>query len=794
MRLGRRAFLERVLSALAGIACSQALSLRYAQVLAQPTQRKLALLVGINQYRAAGSDSGPLLGCLTDVALQRELLIHRFGFASSDILTLTDQQASRTAVEAAFRQHLIGQAQPGDVVVFHFSGYGSRLKAPTTASNTVPSAAPNTASEAQSAQTDKAGQETLVLADPVVLDDSAEADLPADTLLLLLRSLATDQVTTVLDTCYTDPVGGLLSGALLGQLRVRSRPGRRLALPASELDLQAQLQASLGLEANQLAVQRRAGQVPGVVLSAASPSALALDGLWQGYSAGLFTRSLTQQLWQMTPATTLRIVLSHSKAMARSQSQQEQPQLQGQKSSQSALAAYFSPPTQNPIGAGAVIAVEDGGRGGQLWLGGLPPAVLEAYAPGSVLTVAGTSPDVLPRPDPLQVQVRARNGLSAQVRVLEVGANESSSSLQDKSLQVGQHLHEQVRVLPRNLNLVVALDPALSRIERVDATSALSTLAQVQAVQAGEQAADCLFSQLRAADQAALTTRSMTGPDLPTVGSYGLFSLGRDPIPESFGESGESVGSAIRRLGHRLQNLLALKLLRLLNNGNSSQMEVAATLALADPGRAGESGSVPRQLAGRSTRPWDQTEQLQASKAGLPTAGLPAAGLLELPVGSSLKMQLSNHDNQPLYGCIVALSPNSKGSIRFPTSVDPGTEADNQKDWGLLASQGSRTVPHATEPIPWIVREPRGLVEVAVIFSRAPFKQVRQNLGQAARQTGAAQTVAQEMLTLRNPLSLMRGLLLDLEQASPRPSGLADDLLALDVNHWAGLMFTTQIV
>lgn len=49
---------------------------KYAKVLAQNTPRKLALLVGINQYPGALE----LQGCVNDVKLQQELLIHRFGF------------------------------------------------------------------------------------------------------------------------------------------------------------------------------------------------------------------------------------------------------------------------------------------------------------------------------------------------------------------------------------------------------------------------------------------------------------------------------------------------------------------------------------------------------------------------------------------------------------------------------------------------------------------------------------------------------------------------------------------
>lgn len=91
----RRKFLQEISCALAalGLAQEEWLSLGnpYYQALAQSKSRKLALLIGINQY----SQIPVLAGCVTDVELQRELLINRFGFAPADILTLTDKQATK---------------------------------------------------------------------------------------------------------------------------------------------------------------------------------------------------------------------------------------------------------------------------------------------------------------------------------------------------------------------------------------------------------------------------------------------------------------------------------------------------------------------------------------------------------------------------------------------------------------------------------------------------------------------------------------------------------------------------
>ncbi|MGK7954941.1 MAG: caspase family protein, partial [Crocosphaera sp.] len=126
MKWDRRTFLQTLLTwgvaqeSLKWLYPNQQLQ-QYYQTLAEPTQRKLALLVGINDYGHGFN----LKGCVTDVERQKELLIHRFGFNPQDIIALTDKQATREGIETAFVEHLVKQAKAGDVVVFHFSGYGN---------------------------------------------------------------------------------------------------------------------------------------------------------------------------------------------------------------------------------------------------------------------------------------------------------------------------------------------------------------------------------------------------------------------------------------------------------------------------------------------------------------------------------------------------------------------------------------------------------------------------------------------------------------------------------------------
>ncbi len=96
-------------------------------VVASNAPHKLALLVGINNYKYSDKISA-LGGSLNDVHDMRQVLIGKFEFAPENILVLTDSQATHAAIINAIQTHLIAKAQPGDIVVFHYSGHGSQMK------------------------------------------------------------------------------------------------------------------------------------------------------------------------------------------------------------------------------------------------------------------------------------------------------------------------------------------------------------------------------------------------------------------------------------------------------------------------------------------------------------------------------------------------------------------------------------------------------------------------------------------------------------------------------------------
>ncbi|KAJ8534112.1 hypothetical protein K7X08_007436 [Anisodus acutangulus] len=87
--------------------------------------KKLAVLVGCNyentQYR--------LHGCHNDVLAMREVLVNRFGFESQHIELLMDKSGSPVMPTGAnikkALNKMVDEAEPGDVLYFHFSGHGT---------------------------------------------------------------------------------------------------------------------------------------------------------------------------------------------------------------------------------------------------------------------------------------------------------------------------------------------------------------------------------------------------------------------------------------------------------------------------------------------------------------------------------------------------------------------------------------------------------------------------------------------------------------------------------------------
>lgn len=83
-----------------------------------------ALLIGINHYMYTG---WPVLnGCRQDVENLRRILVDRFGAKADRITVLDEQLATKDGIEEALQQ-LVSAAQPGDTILFAYSGHGAQV-------------------------------------------------------------------------------------------------------------------------------------------------------------------------------------------------------------------------------------------------------------------------------------------------------------------------------------------------------------------------------------------------------------------------------------------------------------------------------------------------------------------------------------------------------------------------------------------------------------------------------------------------------------------------------------------
>ncbi len=763
MGLNRREFIQQISGLLAAFGISETgISLagdRYYQALAQPTARKLALLVGINQYPGDIS----LSGAVTDVALQEELLKYRFGFQSSDILTLKNEQATRANIESAFIEHLINQASAADLVVFHFSGYGRCLKWESSEENPLckNSLVPVDGGLSEASNTSKLGVN----------------DLLEETLWQLLAMLPTKRAIAVLDTSYTYP-----GSNFQGNLMIRSRPSPSTSqLTAEALAFQEKLK-------NQTSPTSNPQNIQALILSATSPNQVATEAKWQGFSAGLFTLALTQQLWLATPATSLPSSLQKVSCTVQELGGfPQQPQILKPGSSKSDSRIPITPGENNglipvlPSADGVIKSVEEGGKTAQLWLGGLPANILETYSANSIFSLV--PPTNSAKESPTTLQIRVREGLTAKAQLLDQSTT---------ALEAGQLLQEVVRVLPRHVNLTVALDTELQRIERVDATSAFASMPNISTVLKGEQPADCLFGRVRQ-DQLAQDkfsgSVSATTPILPQ-GSYGLFSVGQTLLVNTVGAGGEAVKVAAQRLTPYLEMLRAAKLIGLTANQGSSRLGVRVTLEKVTPEE--------KLLMQASTRraPWPSPSEGSAVSGD--------SSILSLPVGSRIRYRIFNYSDRPIYSFLFGIHNSGSAIAFYPfSSQNQFDKSQPEIEQNLIQPGTTLTLPDDAVGSAWSINGTVGLAKTHLICSSSPFLQTFNALKPVMGSRGDGQGI----ITLQNPFKIAQAVLEDLHHASAANppigfsvrfsnggAGISDEFWALNVNHWATLSFIYRVI
>ena len=625
---------------------------RYAKVLAQDTPRKLALLVGINYLNNPNLNS--LNGCVTDVDLQQELLIRRFGFKQSDILRLTTdepiwKQPTRNNILNVFEEHLIKQAKPGDVVVFHFSGHGYRLRDPNPIQNCF------------NQQFNDEFNSTFVPVDDTL--NGSPQDIMGRSLFLLMSALKTNNVTVVLDSCFS-------GGGTRGNYQVRSaiRNNINTLEPSQkEIAYQKSWMNRLRISDSELARRRCNGVAKGVILAAAQRDEEALDAPFDGFYAGAFTYAMTQYLWQETGS--VKNIISQISPRVNSigghspfaDGNQNQP-------------VYFI--DNKLLSADAVITKVKGNQA-SLWLGGLNNKSLETFNKDATFSVVDATGKTRGK-----LKLESRDGLKARAKLVDSKGNITS-------LKPGMLLQESSRMIPADLHLSVGLDSSLGD-EISIVQKELSKIYRIKSVPAsGGNIPYPGGVQLilgRMTKEYLKTLQQQKVEPIPAVGSIGLFTEGLQIVPQSFGIKEESIKNAICRLEPKLKSFLAIRLVEMTLNKNSSQLDIEVSMNLIE-------------------KPNQPFAKISTIKSIYPDT--------RLPLNKLFQFQVKNNSPYNLYVAMLLIDSTGGLTVVYPY------QPTNLNRAMLLASKDTLIIGEP-QKLKLQAKE-KGLIEVLVVASRSPL-------------------------------------------------------------------------
>ncbi len=663
-----------------------------------------ALLVGINDYP---DPRNQLNGCLTDVALQRELLIHRYGFNPNDVKELKNGEATRRGILDAFERHLIQQAKPGDVVVFHYSGHGCK----------VADSDPNPGR----IQKGQGFNGAIVPFDSQTSTPGTIRAIMGHTLFLLTAALQTENVTMVLDSCFSG--GGLRGNTQIRALR-SPEDDQVYTISNEEFADQQRLLSKLKLNLQAFVQQRKAGIAKGIAMGAASPQQYSNEApehvFGRQLNAGAFTYLLTQYLWQQgidEPIEQVfdRLQLGTEVIVGASQ----KPVYEAKQASFKQKSVYFLESGQ-PSAEAVVNKPPKNNQEILLWLGGVSPKTL--------LTYETVEYNLLDRRGAIvgKIQQTSRDGLQAVGKLLPGG--------KVREVREGMLLQEQVRGMPENLVLRVGLDDSLGD-DLATAQKLLQSVGRVEIVPVKPgQEVDYLLGRMTAKTARQLASQKLT--TLPPKNTLCLFNAALLPIAESSGAVGESIETAVRRLTPKLKSLLAVRILQAILGTDASSLRVSTEIVPVLAGVAGEARVI--RSRGMQQSGGNGRSQITTSQT--------------VKAGAKLQIRLRNDEDQPLYIAVLVISDNGSLTVLYPIGRET-TAALVDKRAALLV------------PVPLTVSGPSGFFELMVVASREELKGALEGINRIAGDRGL---IRGEPASLEGdePLSIVGQLIRDIDSLS----------------------------
>lgn len=680
----RRQFLQFAGSALTTIGLSQFELFKqgdkYGKVLAKSTPRKLALLIGINSYPQTKRFNN-LQGCLNDVELQRQLLIHRFGFNAEDILTLKDEEATREGILTAFNEHLVKQAKPTDVVVFHFSGHGSRVADPYKIS------------------ADGLNSTFVPADDNPQAEQGVVNDIMGRNLFLLMSALKqkTENVTVILDSCHS-------GGGTRGNVLTRAVEGGSNLTPCpAELEYQQRLIKELNIDPKDVGK----AVATGVVLAAARPEQIAIDYGFPGFSAGAFTYLLTQYLWQQT--NSVETVMNSIGRNIRLLSNQVPLFEAKPNSGNEKKPLYF---LDKQVAPAEAVITEINGNEATLWLGGIAQDSMEAFGEGATFVTLGSGGRGAGQ---TKLELKSRDGLFG------------TAVIKNGNAQTGALLQEFARAIPSDLKLQIGLDPSLGA-EAAAAKSGLEDLSRTEAVpsQPGNKPyakeVHYIFSRMTPTYRQKI--KPDPGEEMPADGSIGLFSPSLELIPSSFGQAGETVPQAIARLKAKLKSLLAARIIKITLNADSSRLKLGVKMNYLSPGQSGK-------MVGQNFTPRGCEEPTSCPPYG-GRGGKQGQGI---PIGSSIQFEVTNAETKPLYLGILLVDPSEGIVVLFPNDYQQLPDKDRDLSSQIGAGK-TLTIPDPIKKEFQLTPEEPGVGEMLIIASEKPLTNALLRLASVAKGRG----------------------------------------------------------
>lgn len=346
--------------------------------------QKWALLVAVDQYAHAAQMAGflNLSGCVNDALDLKNTLLTRFQFPEDHIVTLFNSAATRDKIFSTFKQHLIEQAKPGDVVMFYFSGHGSQLK-------------------------DKDGDEPDEYDETLVPHDSRDRDgkvfdITDDEINGLLTRLAakTRNITFVFDACHsgTGTRGYGVDRRIPADPRTPPQSAEEFAVHDRGL-----LEGGSGL---------RTGNLEYVLIAACLQGETAKEIPMNGKWRGALTYYLVQELNKNAGRSTYGDIMAPIKGNVKREVGNQTPQLEGSNQDQYVFtdSSIVTPPHLLLRKSGAVYRLKAGQVEG-LTKG----SIFAVYPPGTRDFSASVTPTA-------RVEITTVSDTEAEVKIIEGSA------------------------------------------------------------------------------------------------------------------------------------------------------------------------------------------------------------------------------------------------------------------------------------------------------------------------------------------------------------------------------------